>query len=293
MTNVFTLPTTQPLDLPSTLASGQCFRWRPGPAGAWVGVLGCNIVRLRMTPQGLAIESAPTLPADLAERIAAYLRLDDDLPAIQTRLSADSHVAMGIGHYPGLRLLRQDPWEALAGFILSSTSNIPRISRTMEAIAARYGSPVSLDGITRHTFPPREALAEAGELRLRELGCGFRAPYLAGAAMAVATGSLPLWKLRGASYAEALTALTSLHGVGDKVADCVMLFSLDRMEAFPADRWVRRAVAEWYGLGRNLNYQGVREWAWERFGADAGYANQLLFWDRRQMKANPAHHVGA
>ncbi|MEX2431319.1 MAG: DNA glycosylase [Dehalococcoidia bacterium] len=281
----FILPLTQPLDLPSTLASGQCFRWRQDAAGAWVGVLGCDIVRLSVMPEGLTIQSTPTPPAELAEYIAAYLRLDDDLPAIQARLGVDAHVAEGIAHYPGLRLLRQDPWETLAGFILSSTSNIPRISRTMELIAANYGEPVSLDNATRYTFPPAAVLADAGEEALRGLGCGFRAPYLAQAAAAVAFGGLPLHGLRGAPYADAMAALTSLHGVGEKVADCVMLFSLDLLEAFPADRWVRRVVEEWYGLPPDLRYDGVRQWAWARFGGDAGYANQFLFWDRRQRKA--------
>jgi N-glycosylase/DNA lyase len=293
VTTPFIFPITQPLDLPSTLACGQCFRWKEDAAGAWVGVLGRDVLRLRMMPDGLAIESAPTPPAELAEHLAAYLRLDDDLPAIQARLGLDEHVGLGIAHYPGLRLLRQDPWETLAGFILSATSNIPRISHTMELIAVQFGEPVSLDGVTRHAFPPPAVLAEVGEQALRGLGCGFRAPYLSRAAAAAASGVLPLDRLRSAPYDDVLAALTSLHGVGDKVADCVMLFSLDRMEAFPADRWVRRVVQEWYGLPENLSYDGVRQWAWARFGSDAGYANQFLFWDRRQTKPPPAASVVA
>ena len=118
MTSPFLLPIDQPLDLPSTLASGQCFRWRQDASGAWTGVVGCDVVRLRMTGNGLAVESAPTPPAELVERLLDYLRLDDDLPALHARLGGDAQVAKGIAHYPGLRLLRQDPWETLAGFIL-------------------------------------------------------------------------------------------------------------------------------------------------------------------------------
>ena len=272
---------TQPLDLASTLDSGQCFRWRPEADGAWTGVLGGDMVRLRAADRGLMIESAPTPPEKMVERVMEYLRMDDDLPAIQRRLSADPHVARGVAAYPGLRLLRQDPWETLAGFILSSTSNIPRIRRTVELIAVSYGQAVTLGGTTRHTFPSPERLAQAGETELRRLGCGFRAPYLERAAQAVATGQLPLSGLRGVRYQEANAALTSLYGVGDKVADCVMLFSLDRLEAFPVDRWVQRAMEQWYGAGPLKRYDDARRWAWERFGRDAGYANQYLFWRRR------------
>ncbi len=282
MSERFVLPFDGPLDLPTTLASGQCFRWRADDSGAWTGVIGDDIVRLARTPDGVAIESAPTPPADLAERIAAYLRLDDDLPAIQSRIGGDERIAEGIDRYPGMRIMRQEPWETLAAFILSSTSNIPRIARTVELLADTFGVPLTLDGTTRKTFPAPETLADAGEERLRALGCGFRAPYLAGAAAAVADGTLPLGKLRGASYADVLAALTTLHGVGDKIADCAMLFSLERMEAFPADRWVRRVLVDWYGLPPNVSYDGTRSCARERFGSDAGYANQYLFWNIRQ-----------
>lgn len=278
----FILPIDVPLDLTSTLASGQCFRWRVDDLGRWTGVVGNDIVRLSMADGGLRIESAPTPPAELAEAIVGYLRLDDDLPSIQRSLCEDDRVRVGIANYPGLRLLRQDPWETLAGFILSSTSNIPRISKTMELLSNTFGETREIDGVRRNTFASPEALAEAGELRLRELGCGFRGPYLAQAAEAVASGRLPIRSLRGAPYAEVLAELTALHGVGEKIADCVMLFSLDRLEAFPADRWVRKVLADWYGVAANISYEGAREWAWGRFGSNAGYANQYLFWNERQ-----------
>ncbi len=285
-------PITQPLDLASTLDSGQCFRWRPEADGAWTGVLGGDVVRLRAASQGLLIESAPTSPEQMVPRVMKYLRMDDDLPAIQRRLSVDPHMAQGVAAYPGLRLLRQDPWETLAAFILSSTSNIPRIRRTVELIAVSCGQAVTLDGMTRHTFPSPERLAQVGEAELRRLGCGFRAPYLEQAAQAVATGQLPLSGFRGVRYQEAAEALTALRGVGDKVADCVMLFSLDRLEAFPVDRWVQRAMQEWYGAGPLKRYDDARKWAWERFGQDAGYANQYLFWRRRQGQGAALHSQG-
>ena len=285
MNHSFVMPIqqlTQPLDLTSTLACGQCFRWRVDNGGAWNGVLGRDLVRLSMGLDGLVIESSTTPVAELAEFIAAYLRLDDDLPGLHARLGSDPHLREAFDNYPGLRLMRQEPWETLAGFILSSTSNIPRISKTVERLSDTFGDEIELDGIRRRTFATAESLAEAGEQRLRELGCGFRAPYLASAAEAVATGKLPLDELRGAPYEELVGRLTELKGVGEKIADCAMLFSLDRMEAFPADRWVRKVLTNLYDLPANISYEGAREWAWERWGGDAGYANQYLFWNARQ-----------
>ena len=271
---------SQPLDLATTLSSGQAFRWRTDGAGGWTGVLDGELVRLRQDGRELLVESEAGV--SMADRVLAYLRMDDDLPAIQARLCADQNVALGIQAYQGLRVLRQDPWETLAAFILSATSNIPRIARTVEAIATSYGDEVSMEGLTRHAFPSPERLAEAGEEALRRLGCGFRAPYLASAAQAVASGALRLNELRGRPYGEVAGALTALHGVGEKIADCVMLFALDRPEAFPVDRWVRRAMEQWYGIGPLKRYADARDWAQAKFGADAGYANQYLFWRSRQ-----------
>jgi N-glycosylase/DNA lyase len=283
MTTRTHLRVSQPLDLDATLDGGQAFRWRRD-GDAWVGVLGSAIVRLARTDGGVDIESDVPLASDIEGAIASYLRLDDDLPAIQRELATDPHIGDGVRAFPGLRLLRQDPWETLAGFILSSTSNIPRIARTMELIADTLGQPLELGDTTRHAFPAPEAFVRAGETQLRDLRCGFRAPYLVAAARAVATGELALEALREAPYAEALAALSALPGVGDKIADCVMLFSLDHLEAFPVDRWIHRALVDWYGAESTFRYEALRDWAAGRFGPLAGYANQYLFWHIRQSR---------
>ena len=283
MTDGAFLSVSQPLDLATTLHSGQAFRWRTADDGSFNCVLGRNLVRLSDAECGVRIDSAPEPPSSLVDSVSAYLRLDDDLPAIQSMLSHDSRVAEGIAVYPGLRLLRQDPWETLASFILSSVSNIPRITWTVELIADTFGEPVSMDGMTRKTFPSPERIVEAGVEALRGLGCGYRAPYLVGAAKLVSDGGVTVADLRGQPYADAQRALLTLPGVGEKVADCVMLFALDRLEAFPVDRWIERAITDWYLPTEKLNYAKVRALALERFGPYAGYANHYLFWQRRKI----------
>ena len=277
-----TIEVNEPLDLQASLTSGQCFRWRIDDTGRWVGVVDSGIIRMSQHGNILEVESSRHSGPKLHDLILNYLRIGDDLKQIETRIAWDKKVFSGIQVYPGMRILRQDPWEILVSFILSSTSNIPRISRTVELIAATYGQKISLDSSTRYTFPTAGALAEVGEQRLRELGCGFRAPYVASAANAVVNGDLPLDELRKADYYEALGYLTSLKGIGDKIADCVMLFSLDKIRAFPNDRWITKALHEWYGFPVNAKYQDSRNWSWDRFGGDAGYANQYLFWNIRQ-----------
>ena len=276
------LPVDQPLDLDATLDGGQCFRWRPEADGAWVGVLGADVVRLRPAENGVLVESSSSSTEETAGALRDYLRLDDDVPAIQHTLSADPQVADAIAAYPGLRLLRQDPWETLAGFIISQNSNSPRIDRTLEGIADALGPPLRLGKVTRHAFPSPQRLASATEEELRRLGCGYRAPYLKAAAEMVASGEVPVEALRGAPYAEAQRTLLSIPGVGEKVADCVMLFALDLLEAFPVDRWIRRAVQDSHASGTPFSYARAREWALERFGPLAGYANLYLFSRRRR-----------
>ena len=268
------------LDLAATLESGQAFRWRPTGDG-YCGVLDGNVVLVAPAAGGLEVSSALALPEVVWPRLADYFRLEDDLPGIRRAVDVDACIRAALDRYPGLRLLRQDPWECLVAFICSATSNILRISAMVEGMAQAYGESVSLGAVTRHTFPGPERLAEAGEERLRALGLGFRARYVASVARMVVGGELDLTELRCLPYEEAHRALLGVPGVGDKVADCVSLLALDKLEAFPIDRWVHRALEEWYGLPERRPYRELRAWAAEHFGRYAGYAQLYLFHARR------------
>ena len=280
------IPVSQPLDLDSTIFSGQTFRWRE--ADGWVeGVVFGNMVTLRRTPAGIEFTSNPDDERAIAPLLTDYLGLDADLEAIYTSIATDDHMSRAIAQYNGMRILRQDPWECLVCFICSSASNIPRITKNVASICESFGRPFG-DGKRRwHEFPTPQALAKAGEDRLRKLGLGYRAAYLAATAGAIADGNLDLFTLREMPYQEALEALTALDGVGDKVANCVLLFALDKPEAFPVDTHVEHRLQEWYLNGRKLSKPAMRLWAQDHFGPYAGYANQYLFHDRRQMARAP------
>jgi N-glycosylase/DNA lyase len=274
------LPLKQPLDLESSLESGQAFRWRRR-GGWWEGVLGWELVWLRQGPGRLEYRTDWEPPEAIAPALLRYFRLDDDLPAIQRSLSWDPRVAEAVRRHPGLRLLRQEPWECLVSFICSSNSNIPRITGTIEGLCQAFGRPVELGRRRRFTFPTPEALAGAGQKALERLGLGYRAGYVARTAQIIAGGSLTLEALREAPYEEAKRALLALPGVGEKVADCVLLFSLEKLEAFPVDVWVRKALRE-YPEARKVKDAKLAAWARERFGPRAGYAQQYLFHRRRR-----------
>ena len=272
----FVLEVPPPLDLAATLESGQAHRWQKDGDVYW-GVVYGSLLKVRQVPAGVEISSNPEPSESLKTMLASYFRLDDDLSAIYEEINRDDRIDAMIRRYPGLRLLRQEPWECLTAFICSATSNIPRIAANMESMADAFGEPRSLHGRVRYSFPPAHKIAEAGEGALRELGLGFRAKYLANAAIQVAEGALDLEEVRRLPYWEARARLTELHGIGPKIADCVLVFSLDKLEAFPIDRWVSRAVQEWYLNGSKMSYDDIVHWAHGYFGRYAGYAQQYLF----------------
>lgn len=269
-----------PLDLSATLESGQAHRWQKD--GQWYcGVVSNYLLKIRQISTGLEIQSYPKDAQKLKSILRNYFRLSDNMDEIYKVINTDPLMSDIIARYHGLRLLRQQPWECLVAFICSATSNLSRIASNMESISEAFGFPLTLEEHTRYTFPSPSALAIAGEGALRDLGLGFRARYLHNAAKIVAEGRLDLEGLREMSYTEAKSRLTELLGVGDKIADCVLVFSLDKMEAFPIDRWIRRAIEDWYLKGQRMSYSYIHQWAQDYFGPYAGYAQQYLFHGRR------------
>ena len=296
------LSVDHPVDLEASLLGGQAHRWRretaaENPAAAesreraeiWhSGVVRGNFIRIRQRDsQRLEFHSAPWPEAAVIPLLQNYFRLDDDLDAIQSQICQDERVARMAARYPGLRLLRQEPWECLVAYICSANSNIKRIHQVMENMAEAGGEPIDLNGVRRYAFPGPAQLAAMGEAELRRLGLGFRAPYVARAAGEVASGSLDLNELMRLPYAAAKGRLLECYGIGSKIADCIAVFSLEKLEAFPIDVWVRRALGEWYFPGvKTPPDRELLAWAQNYFGPYAGYAQQYLFHGRRLEKSS-------
>ena len=266
-----------PFDLNATMESGQVFRWEIVDRVWYAGVLEQQGILLRRENDGLIVRSR----GNALKAVAMFFRLDDDLQTIFTEISSDKFVAGAFQRNLGLRIMRQDAWECLVSFVCSAVSNIPKIKRSLRALAKLYGKPFKLDGHTLYAFPTPERLAAVAEDELRDLGLGFRAKYLVELSAVVASGAVDFRRLREATYHEARTALVKLPGVGEKVADCVLAFSLDKLEGFPIDRWVRRSLEERYPPAKSMNYTELRSWAQKRWGRNAGYVQQYLFQDKR------------
>ncbi len=277
-----------PMALVETLESGQAFRWRKISDGErgdhYEGVIFGNLVRIRQAEDGILFASSPDAESSIKPILEDYLGLNHDLESIYADIRWDRQVASAIDDYPGMRILRQDPWECLVAFICSANNNIPRISQNVEDIASAFGPPIPAADTDRKAFPGADAIAEAGETALRELGLGFRAKYIAASAERVANSEIDLFALRETPYDEALVEITTLAGVADKVGNCVLMMSMDKLEAFPVDVWIDRALREWYfseSESQSMPRTRMREWAQNRFGRYAGYANQYMFQSRR------------
>ena len=266
----------QPLDLALSLDSGQAFRWRE-KNGWWWGTLGQVAIKMRVVRDDLEIFSSPVAEEQLRYMIRDYFSLDDDYSEILESFQEDQYLDSVAKQFSGLCILKQEFWECLVAFLCSAECSVVRIRRMTEDLSRVFGNRVSIEGHTLWTFPEAYILAQASETELRDLGLGFRAPNILQAAQHVASGVVNKAVLQQMSYTEALSELMKFRGVGPKIASCVLLFSIDKKEAFPVDRWVRRSLERVYGLPDQLSQPEIEDWAQNRFGPNAGYAQQLLF----------------
>ena len=262
-------------DLAATLAGGQAFRWKP-VGDAWEGVIGARWVRLHATQDRLHATTAT--PAGDWRWLTDYLQLDADLPAILASFPDDAPLRAAVAACPGLRLLRQEHWECLASFILSSTKQIVQIQQCVALLGERFGEAIAgPGGAVRFAFPSFTRLAAAAEPELRACKLGFRAKYLHRTAQMLTTGEANLAALAGLSTAAARAELLRFPGVGRKIADCVLLFAYGRQDAFPVDVWVLRALQTLYFPKRRPSPTKLLRFTATHFGSNAGYAQQYLF----------------
>lgn len=263
-------------DLAQTLTSGQAFRWT-FREGAWEGVVHSRWVRLLSSSRSIAAQTAE--PIEDWAWLEDYLQIRMDLGPVLATFPADEPMRLAVGACRGLRLLRQEPWECLASFILSSTKQIVQIQQVIAMLCERFGKPVRVASgrPPAYSFPSAENLAGASELELRACKMGFRAPYLQAAARAVAGGTLDLRALASMSTDQARAELLQLPGVGRKIADCVLLFAFGFQDAFPVDVWVARALRELYFPGKKVNARALQQFSDSYFRPYAGYAQQYLF----------------
>jgi N-glycosylase/DNA lyase len=208
-----------------------------------------------------------------------YLQLNVDLEQVLQTFPDDEPMRSAAAACRGLRLLRQDPWECLASFILSSTKQIVQIRQIIALLCERFGEPVAVPPGHRPVwaFPTPARLAGVNEADLRSCNMGFRAPYLLATAREIASGRFDLAAVARLPVTSARTELMNLPGVGRKIADCVLLFAYGFQEAFPVDVWVMKALRHLYFAGKRVHPRRLHAFAATHFGPNAGYAQQYLF----------------
>ncbi len=267
-----------------TLDGGQAFRWNREEKHSFSGILGNRMVRLRWSPPNLVHWSVASHRPDrltpALERyfgnLKSYKILYDALP-----WRSDPHLRRCMEAFPQLRILRQDPGETLLCFLCSATKHIVQIKEMLAILADRFGDP--LPGGMK-SLPSWAQLSSIPESALRDCKMGFRARNIKGTAQFLAENQHFLSEVSRLPYPEAREKLCQLTGVGEKVSDCVLLFGYNRLEAFPVDTWILKAMQRHYQL-HNWSHRQVARFGRTHFGKSAGLAQQFLFaWERNHSR---------
>jgi len=262
-----------PFSLENTIECGQFFQWTQVQHGYLIKSVD-KIFSISQTDKTLHYEviSGQVTP----DFLNYFFRLDDPLDEIFSKWSDDNFLQEAYQQYRGLRIIRQDPWECLVSFVCSMASNIPRITGNIATLSRQFGKSVFVNGDQHFLLPSPGQFQKASLDDLYDAGIGFRAKYLHRIAPIVSNG-LSLEQLRLRSYEEAKASLLSFYGIGDKVADCILLFSLDHLSAFPTDTWILKILRQRYFVNSVKSPTKLASLARERFGDYAGYAQQYLF----------------
>lgn len=280
--NIYVHENIRDFDADHTFDCGQCFRWDREADGSYTGVVGSRAVNIRVDGSRLEIENCTA--EEFEDFWRDYLDLDRDYGYIKERLCAGDEVMKKAAEYGhGIRLLHQDPWETVISFIISQNSNIPRIKKCINSLCENFGESLGeYRGSERFAFPTAEKLAGLTREDLAVCRLGYRDQYIIETAKAVAAdGGAQLALAREISFEEAEAYIRSLHGVGPKVANCILLFGILRYESFPLDVWMKRIMSQLYGYAEN-DLKGMAAYAAEHFGEYSGFAQQYLFYFARE-----------
>jgi N-glycosylase/DNA lyase len=279
-------------DLDFSLCCGQVFRWRK-IGNWWYGVVGEQVVKIRQCGKELEFENVSK------EFVKSYFGLNDDLAQISQCIGKDDYVRKALHKFEGLRIVRQVPWECLISFICATYKSIAAIELMLKKISIKYGEKQVFDGLDFFTFPTMEQLVLASENGLQECGLGYRAKYVQATAKKIHDENVNLEDFMNLPYLEARKKLLEFSGVGLKVADCMLLFSLRKLEAFPVDVWVKRVILKHYADQlpdlfvkklqshdslTNGEYLKISDFARNYFGAYAGYAQEYLYHFERTQR---------
>ena len=247
---------------------GQCFRWNQQDDGSYTGIIKDRVINIKNKNGDFIFSS--NLTDDLEKVIKEYFDLDRDYELIKKKLSSiDNNLKTSVEYGNGIRILKQDIWECIISFIISANNNIPRIKKIIENISKNYGKKIIYDKKEYYLFPTPEELSRASVQDFRNLGLGFRDKRVYTTTQMILNKEFDIDKMKKEKDTQVIrNELLKLDGVGEKVADCILLFSFNRFDVFPVDVWVRRVMNELYIHSENenkVNKNEIRKIANEKF----------------------------
>ncbi|MBI5224460.1 hypothetical protein HY989_01165 [Candidatus Micrarchaeota archaeon] len=266
-------------NLKETVEGGQIFNYLV--ADGWHYIIHSkSVIKIRQIGKTIEFETHPK--KNNAKLVGELLNFDANyLPTIG-KYFKNRKILSSYEKYSGIKIARLAPWECLIGFICSQMNNMARIRKMVLCLSLKFGKEVKFDGKKFHLFPEPRALALATPNQLKACGLGYREYYIVSAARAVSAG-FDFSKLEGMDYLHAKRALMMLPGIGEKVADCALLFSLGHTEAFPVDVWIKRVMENIYFDGKKIPEARIGEFARRKFGKDAAIVHEFLFANRENL----------
>lgn len=267
-------------DLKETFDCGQCFRWEEVDDG-FIGVAFKKA--LKITQNGSTLTLYDTKKSDWDNIWSNYFDFERDYGDIKRKLATDDIMKQAISFGSGIRILNQEPFECLISFIISASNNIPRIKKIIDLLCTNFGEKITYLGKDYYAFPTADKLASLDLSDLSVIKAGFRDKYILSAAKCVASGQTDLDCLKSASSEYAKGELLKLSGVGNKVAECVLLFSLEKYSSFPVDVWIKR-IMEYCFFDTEQTKDVISDFAEKKFGELGGFAQQYLFYWARENK---------
>lgn len=279
----FVIDNISSFELKDIFECGQCFRWNENEDNTYTGIIKNGVLNVKK--EGKKVIFSGLLDDDIKKVCEDYFDLNTNYEKIKEELSkVDDNLKKSIEYGEGIRILNQDLWECIISFIISANNNIPRIKKIINRISEKYGKEIIWNNKKFYTFPTAEELSEATVEDLRNLGLGFRDKRVYTTTQMILKKEINLDEIIEMNDSNKIREiLLKLDGVGPKVADCIMLFSLKRFDVFPVDVWVRRVMNELYIGSKNeekVNKTEVRAIAEKKFGSLAGIAQQYLFYYR-------------
>ena len=263
---------------------GQCFRWKKVQELHYIGVAYEKVIEVIQRDDNVTILN--TSKDDFNNIWVHYFDLSRDYESIKKKLSDDPILKESVEYGYGIRILNQEPFEILFSFIISARNSIPVISKTIEKISKKYGEEIEYKGQKYYTFPSPKKLEGVTEEDIKETGASFRSKYIVDTINKIVHNPDYTYNLDYISKLgddECHTELQKFKGVGSKVADCIMLFSMKKTSAFPVDVWVKRAMIYFYGA-EDASLNKIRIFARNKFKELSGFAQQYLFYNARENK---------